>query len=288
MSETKPPTMEIIPVTTENLAVYDQLAQGYEAEFSAITGKKPDARGVFALDTRIGNDVRGFLLAVGGLPAGLIAVRTKGEGGYEVGEFYIVPSFRKQSRGRHFAHAVWRILPGRWEIKQIAGNVAWNGGGNYNWQIAGVTGTAGSVSTWDLVSATGVLDLTALTTSSKFNINLWSLSSTSPSDVSGALTGFDNTQNYTWKIATAAGGITNFSSSYFNFNTGATNGTGGFANALNGGSFSLAQSGNDLNLVFTSASAPIPEPGTWAAMAIFAGGAAYAGWRRRKSAKVAL
>jgi hypothetical protein len=33
--------------------------------------------------------------------------------------------------------------------------------------------------------------------------------------------------------------------------------------------------------------APIPEPGTWAAMAIFAGGAAFAGWRRRKSAKIA-
>jgi hypothetical protein len=27
---------------------------------------------------------------------------------------------------------------------------------------------------------------------------------------------------------------------------------------------------------------PIPEPGTWAAMAIFAGGAAYVGWRRRQ------
>jgi hypothetical protein len=27
---------------------------------------------------------------------------------------------------------------------------------------------------------------------------------------------------------------------------------------------------------------PIPEPGTWAAMAIFAGGAAFAGWRRRR------
>jgi T5SS/PEP-CTERM-associated repeat protein len=169
----------------------------------------------------------------------------------------------------------------------VAGNVVWNAGGNYNWQIAGVTGTAGTVSTWDLVSATGVLDLTALSIGSKFNINLWSLSSTSPADVNGAVPGFDNTQNYTWKIASAAGGITNFSSSYFNLNTGATNGTGGFANALNGGSFSLAQSGNDLNLVFTSASAPIPEPGTWAAMAIFAGGAAYAGWRRRQRAKVA-
>jgi sulfatase modifying factor 1 len=31
--------------------------------------------------------------------------------------------------------------------------------------------------------------------------------------------------------------------------------------------------------------APIPEPGTWAAMAIFAGGAAYAGWRRRRFAR---
>ena len=38
-------------MTVENLAVYDQLARGYEAEFSAITGKKPDAR--------IGDDVRG-------------------------------------------------------------------------------------------------------------------------------------------------------------------------------------------------------------------------------------
>lgn len=37
-------------------------------------------------------------------------------------------------------------------------------------------------------------------------------------------------------------------------------------------------------LVLTTA--PIPEPGTWAAMAIFAGGATYAGWRRRKGAKI--
>ena len=35
----------------ENLAVSHQLSRGYEAEFSAITGKKPDAR--------IGDDVRG-------------------------------------------------------------------------------------------------------------------------------------------------------------------------------------------------------------------------------------
>ena len=46
--------------------------------------------------------------------------------------------------------------------------------------------------------------------------------------------------------------------------------------------------GDDIGFRLASPVAtPIPEPGTWAAMAIFAGGAAYAGWRRRKSAKVA-
>lgn len=121
MSETKPPTMEVIPVGTANRDVYNNLAQGYEAEFSAITGKKPDARGIFRLDTRIGDDVRAFLLSVGDVPAGLIAVRTKDDGSYEVAEFYVVPSFRKQAWGQKFAHAIWRAMPGKWEIKQIAG-----------------------------------------------------------------------------------------------------------------------------------------------------------------------
>jgi len=121
MSESKPPRMEIIPITTANLAVYLNLAQGYEAEFSAITGKEPDAQGVFELDTKIGDDVRGFVLSVAGVPAGLIAVRLKDGGSYEVAEFYVVPSFRKQAWGQNFAHAVWRAMPGKWEIKQIAG-----------------------------------------------------------------------------------------------------------------------------------------------------------------------
>jgi autotransporter-associated beta strand protein len=44
-----------------------------------------------------------------------------------------------------------------------------------------------------------------------------------------------------------------FSTDKFVINTSATNGTGGFANSFTGGTFSLAQSGNDLNLVFTGA-----------------------------------
>jgi sulfatase modifying factor 1 len=36
-----------------------------------------------------------------------------------------------------------------------------------------------------------------------------------------------------------------------------------------------------------AAATPIPEPGTWAAMAVFAGGAAFAGWRRRRQKRLA-
>jgi hypothetical protein len=165
----------------------------------------------------------------------------------------------------------------------VAGNSVWNAGANYNWQLYDTALGAGSG--WDLVNATGTLDLSALTVGSEFNINLWSLSAIAH-DANGNALNFNPNQSYTWTILTAAGGISGFTgSSQFDINIGAFNGTGGFANALNGGSFSIAQSldGKDLNLVFTAAGgAPIPEPGTWAAAALLVGGAAFMRWRKRK------
>ena len=164
----------------------------------------------------------------------------------------------------------------------VTGNVVWNAGGNYNWQIHDVAGTAGSSTGWDLLNITGTLNLGALSVGSEFKINLWSLSQAAP-DIDGDAVNFDHAQNYTWTIATAGGGITNYTgANQFLVNIGATNGTGGFSNLLANGTFSVVQSGNDLNLVFTSASAPIPEPGTWAAAVLLAGGGAYLRWRRRR------
>jgi len=162
----------------------------------------------------------------------------------------------------------------------VAGNMTWNAGGNYNWQIYDTTLPAGTG--WDLINATGTLDLSALTVGSEFNINLWSLSGITP-DADGEALNFDNTQNYTWTILTASSGITGFSADKFNINLGATNGTGGFVNGLGGGTFSLITAGNNLNLVFIAAGgAPVPEPGTWAAAALLVGGAAFMRWRKRK------
>jgi len=167
----------------------------------------------------------------------------------------------------------------------VAGNVVWSAGGNYNWQISDATSGAGLG--WDLITSGGSLDLSGLDSANKFNLNLWSLSGIAP-DLGGPALNFDNAQSYTWTILSAVAGITGFSNDYFNINVGAINGTEGFLNSLGGGSFSLvtydAQNGSpiDLNLVFTPGGDPgVPEPGTWAAGALLAGGAAFMCWRRR-------
>ena len=128
--------------------------------------------------------------------------------------------------------------------------VVWSAGGDYNWQMLSATGTAGLASAWDLASIGGTLAISS-TSVDPFKINLWTLSGTGP-DVSGPAANFSAAQNGSWKIASAAGGITGFAADKFLISTSATNGTGGFANSLSGGTFSIAQSGNDLNLVFTS------------------------------------
>ena len=145
----------------------------------------------------------------------------------------------------------------------LTSGLTWAGGGNYNWQIFNVAGTAGQNNAWDLISLTGGnWDITGLSSTNKFNINLWSLSGLP--DTTGLATGFDATQNYSWKILDAAGITGSFNTNLFTINTGAINGTGGFTGAT--GLFSLAMdSNNDLFLSYTGAGAAVPEPGTWAA-----------------------
>ena len=133
----------------------------------------------------------------------------------------------------------------------VAESLVLTGSSGYLWQLTNATGTAGATTGWDFLTVTGTLDIAA-TSADPFQINLWTLS-TGSTVVSGSAANFNREQSYTWKIASAAGGIMGFSTDKFVINTSATNGTGGFANSFTGGTFSLAQSGNDLNLVFTGA-----------------------------------
>ncbi|SDX89737.1 hypothetical protein SAMN05421644_11834 [Allochromatium warmingii] len=114
--------MKLVPVERNNLPVYLNLCQSYEGEFSAITGKQPNEKGVFELDTQLGGDVLGYVLYDERTPLGLAAVKMKDRGqAWEVCEFYIVPSARKQGLGKQFALELFKRYPGCWEIKQISG-----------------------------------------------------------------------------------------------------------------------------------------------------------------------
>ncbi len=126
-----------------------------------------------------------------------------------------------------------------------SGSQTWAAGGNYIWGINNPTGGAGNSSGWDWMNITGTLTINA-TSASKFNINLASLTT---ANLTGLLTNFDNTATYIWTIASASGGITGFNAANFNINTS------GFQNPPGVGTFTLSQSGNNLNLIFTSAAA---------------------------------
>ena len=80
------------------------------------------------------------------------------------------------------------LSPGNSPGNLNTGALTFASGGNYNWQILNATGTAGT--DWDLITVGGTLNITA-TSGSKFNLNLWSLSSIGP-DVNGNVNGFNN------------------------------------------------------------------------------------------------
>ncbi len=125
--------------------------------------------------------------------------------------------------------------------------VTWASGGSLNWQIADAAGSAGTG--WDLLTVGGALSLTS-TSAEPFAVNLWSLSSADPL-TEGDAANFDAAQSYSWTIASTTGGITGFAADKFVVRTAAANGTSGFTNTIGTGSFAVAQSGNDLQLVYS-------------------------------------
>lgn len=153
------------------------------------------------------------------------------------------------------------LSPGHSPGTLTTGSQTWSTGGNYNWQILDATGAAGTG--YDTMVINGTLDLSGIDAGG-FSLNLWSLSAIAP-DVDGLALNFDSSTNYSWVLASTTGGISGFSSSDFTIYTTANNGTAGFANPY-GGTFSVVVIGN--NLVLDYQGAAVPEPSTWALMAV--------------------
>lgn len=132
--------------------------------------------------------------------------------------------------------------------------------------LKNLSSTAGSG--WDLINVKGgLLNLTA-TSTSPITIDLNTLTL---GGAAGLLSGFDATQSYNWTFA--SGAISGFSNDKFVFSTT------DFANSLNGGSFFVSQGSSGLSISFT----PVPEPGTYALLAMGLAVVSVFELRRRKS-----
>lgn len=108
-------------VNQDNLFIYNNLIQMYEAEFSKITNKKPNKNGLFELDTDLGNNIFAYLFYVDDLPAGFVVVKSIEIFKFEICEYFILPIYRNKNYGKRFAFKIWNLHPGKWIIKQIAG-----------------------------------------------------------------------------------------------------------------------------------------------------------------------
>ena len=134
------------------------------------------------------------------------------------------------------------LNPGNSPGNLTATSAIWNSGATYNWEIAALTGVAGT--DWDLFTVAGGLNLTNLNSSSPFNLTLSS---------NGALTGFNAATPYEWTFAKAASitglpsttvgtDISNLfaiASGNFNSGTGPTNGFKVLVGETSGGYTSL-------------------------------------------------
>ncbi len=111
--------MEIVPINLANVHIFEVFAQDYEAEFSAITLKEPDAEGRFALEADWQSPNNGFYQFMNGKPVGFAIRGQTDEGRSDIAEFYILPCYRKQGLGKLLAFAIFDLFPGYWQVREI-------------------------------------------------------------------------------------------------------------------------------------------------------------------------
>jgi len=159
--------------------------------------------------------------------------------------------------------------PGASPGTMSADNETWADDGIYQWEINDADATKGGDPGWDWKDITDTLTISA-TESNKFVIDITSLTL---GNIAGDAVDFDNTQQYSWIIATAGNGITGFAANKFELRT--TN----FSNDMGTGYFTIstvAGAGSEESVALNF----VPEPTGIAILVI--GGLGLVRRRRRR------
>lgn len=106
-------------INESNSHFFDELVQEYEDEFSAITQKRKNQDGKFAIDVDWQTPNIGYYWKEGSRVVGFSIIESL-DGYLEIVDFYVVPSFRKKSVGKNMAFAVFDKHRGPWRIRQIS------------------------------------------------------------------------------------------------------------------------------------------------------------------------
>jgi len=148
-----------------------------------------------------------------------------------------------------------------------ATNWEFGSGGTFVFQVNNATGDFGGPSGWDALELSDTLSISA-TSSNPFFIDIRSLDGLD----AGNAANFNPANNYSWEFV-RANSITGFAADKFSIINS------GFANNMDGGSFSISQLGNSLFVNFNSLTA-IPEPSSLAILTL--GGVGFAAYKRRR------
>jgi autotransporter-associated beta strand protein len=139
------------------------------------------------------------------------------------------------------------VAPGNSTGTLTTGGEVWNPGGSYVWEINDVDGGLGGNPGWDWLNINGTLDVAA-TSANPFAIDMTSLAL---DGAPGIVHDLDPAGVYSWTIATATGGILNFSPDKFSVLT--TH----FQGLTPGARFLVSLSGDQKSLLLGYS---VPEP----------------------------
>jgi predicted acetyltransferase len=132
-AEQPSPQVEIIRATREQEAILANLLELYIHDFSEFHPVElgPDGRlGYPGLSLYWSEPDRyPFLVRVDGRLAGLVFVRrgsriSGDKAIWDMAEFFVIRGHRRHGIGIRLAHEIWRLFPGRWEVRVMQSNQA--------------------------------------------------------------------------------------------------------------------------------------------------------------------